>query len=764
MVEHHRGLFFPICVASRARGRARQLTVSFSMDFSWLRQHLPDSFDGDLDALWQRFEATADDPNPHGFVAFLFHDGVIPGKTARDVLVSGDVAFSLGVPVARGHEHLGVIGRGAMGEVIVARDSILRRAVAVKRHMGEEGKGQFLAEAQITAQLDHPGIVPIYGFEESGEFGYSMKLIAGGTLADVVAKARAAHDAGRPAEPGLTLKSRVDFFLHICDAMAYAHARGVVHRDLKPENIMVGDFNEILVADWGIGHLRKSDDPAPSPESISARSVSEPGLRILGTPVYMSPEQAYGNAHALLPPSDQYALGLILYELVTLQRANRSGEPRAAILAARKAHKEPMEHYAQLKIDPAIEAIVDRATQPWPHDRYPGVQELAADVRRFALGEEVLAFPDTWHRAIWRRLQRHPLTVMLALLGIVVVAAAMTTLSLFNALATERQAEQDRATLAELVGAVTSHGQGFDRQLVEVEVLLEGLTAAVASRMHLPAGPFEADIYRPEDLGTPAGPEDAAPSKRYKQVVSLEHAVYLIPDGVDAASVMESRRRLGDIDDVMKTIFVRSAGADPASIGAPARSALFSSDMPLMWAYVQLEEGLMINFPGNATYPEDYDGRQRPWYRNAPESQGPRWGQLYPDATGTGFLLPCNQSVYDPEQRFLGVAGLDMTMDHLIATMDVPGLRGDHTARLLDSEGGVLLTSMEVGMESKVSTEGNRTKKRSAIGVPALVAAARAGRASGFVLDGEDLHVFASLKSVPWTLVATVSAEAYGLE
>jgi len=734
------------------------------MDFSWLQQHLPEAFDSDLGAAWQRFEETTNDPTPHGFVAFLYEDGVIPGKTARDILVSGDVAFSLGLPVARGHEHLGVIGRGAMGEVVLARDRVLRRAVAVKRHMGEEGKEQFLAEAQITAQLDHPGIVPIYGFEGSGELGYSMKLIAGGNLEDLIEKARTGHDAGGALPSDIDLNARLALFLHVCDAMAYAHDRDVVHRDLKPENIMVGDFNEILVADWGISHLRTSDDPAPSTESIEARAIAGSGLRILGTPLYMSPEQAYGSAHALRPPSDQYALGLILYELVTLQVANRAGKPVDAILAARKAHKEPMEHYADLRVDPALEAIVNRATQLWPADRYSGVQELAADVRRFVRGEEVLAFPDTWARATWRRLQRHPVAVMLALLSVVVVAAAMTTTSLLNALETERQAEEDRITLAELVGTVTSHGQVLDRQLVEIELLLEGLTAGVASRMHLPPGGVEDDLYRPNELGAADGPADAARSERYKQVVSLEHAVYLVPDDVDDAALFESRRRLADIDDLMKAIFVRSTGTNPASLTATDRAAMFSSDMPLMWAYVALEDGLMINFPGNGTYPEGYDGRQRRWYLDSTESRGPRWGQIYPDATGTGFLLPCNQAVYDPSDRFLGVTGLDMSMDHLIKTMDVPGLRGEHTARLLDSEGKVLLTSEEKGLASRVSMEDNRTKKRSALGIPALEAAAKAGRASGFVIEGDKLHVFASLKSVPWLLVATVTPERYGLD
>jgi len=736
------------------------------MDLQWLRPFLPADFEPDLDGLWGRFVETVGDPNPHSFVAFLFHEGHIQGKTARRILISGDAALTLSGRMGRGPrlEELGVIGRGAMGEVVVARDTTLRRTVALKRHLGEEGGQQFLAEAQITAQLDHPGIVPVYGFEGSGKLTYSMKLIAGGTLADFIEETRGSYDQGQRPDVEHSLDARLELFLHVCDAMAYAHDHGVIHRDLKPDNVMVGDFSEVLIADWGISHLVSDRDPAPSAESVALQSTETMSGPILGTPPYMSPEQASGNAHALRPPSDQYALGLILSELVTLQRANRAADPWEAIRQARAARRDPMDHYAPgAAVPAALKAIVGKATSAWPGDRYGSVQELAADLRRFLRDEEVQAWPDTRLRATWRRIKGHPVAVMSAILFIVLTAATLTTTSLLAVLEAERQAEEDRQNLAALVGRVTRHVQDFDRQLVEVELLLEGLSVAVADRLSLPAGGFEPDPYRHLDLGTENGPSDAAHSERYGQVISLGNVIYVVSPGADGVAILESRQRLGDIDEVMKSILVRSAGRDPAKLTDEERSDLFRAGVPLMWAYLQLEDGLMINFPGNANYPDGYEGRQRPWYRDVVGTRGPRWGQLYPDASGSGFLLPCNQAVYDKARRFVGVAGLDFSMDHVIATMEVPGMDGLRDALLLDREGRILVSSRERGVKSEVSMQGHRTKELRPVGVAGLEEAARSGAASGFVLEGDDLYVFGALKSVPWLLVVRLDAGSHGL-
>ena len=198
---------------------------------------------------------------------------------------------------------LGTIGQGAMGEIQIARDQELGRTVAFKRMLPELARdaamaARFFAEAQITAQLDHPNVVPIYDFEVAPDqsLGYAMKLVEGLTMTKVIEDARELLRLEGPAREPARLADRLRNFLAVCDAMAFAHAKGVLHRDLKPDNVMVGRHGQVYVMDWGICRVIGTPDEAPG--EVEARiGASEVHGRtrygaIIGTPAYMSPEQA----------------------------------------------------------------------------------------------------------------------------------------------------------------------------------------------------------------------------------------------------------------------------------------------------------------------------------------------------------------------------------------------------------------------------------------------------------------------------------------
>ena len=237
---------------------------------------------------------------------------------------------------------------------------------------------------------------------ENGQRAYAMKVIEGRTLAEVVMAAWLRHQQrGRVNEPR-ELAERLEYFLKVCDAVGYAHARGVVHRDLKPDNVMIGPHREVYVMDWGVARLLDGDGPEPAPQGSPDTQRGE----AVGTPMYMSPEQARGEAVG--PASDQYALGVMLQELVTLQPAVRAPHADLALYHAGRAMRAPMLHLrAGVRVSPDLVAIVDRATAPDPAGRYADVEVLAEEVRSYLRGDEIRALPDGWVRRWSRSFVRH---------------------------------------------------------------------------------------------------------------------------------------------------------------------------------------------------------------------------------------------------------------------------------------------------------------------------------------------------------------------
>jgi serine/threonine protein kinase len=264
------------------------------------------------------------------------------------------------------------IGQGGMGTVFLARDRQLQRPVALKVLGGlpdqAEAKARMEREAQITARLEHPSIVPIHdcGILADGRFYYAMKLVRGQRL-----------DEPGAVPAGLT--ERLQLFLKICDAVAFAHAQGVIHRDLKPQNIMRGAFGEVLVLDWGIAKQLEEPNPMSTAAVAPALPSQTAHGTVAGTPGYMAPEQARGDVSLVDQRADVYALGALLHFLLTGDAPGPAG---------------PMT--LQRSLPRPLAAICVKALAPERALRYAGVAELGADVTAFLASQPVTAYPERY--------------------------------------------------------------------------------------------------------------------------------------------------------------------------------------------------------------------------------------------------------------------------------------------------------------------------------------------------------------------------------
>ncbi|MEQ8765746.1 MAG: serine/threonine-protein kinase [Planctomycetota bacterium] len=304
------------------------------------------------------------------------------------------------------YEVLEKIGAGGMGTVYLATDHELERPVALKvigaAALGPEGAERMRQEAKILARLEHPGLVPVHdvGHLPDGRIYYAMKLVRGQRLDQIDWTPETSAEVLRVVE-------------RICEAVAFAHAHGVIHRDLKPENVMVGAFGEVLVLDWGVAKVL-GEEEAPAPSASGDRAEGEgtlPGT-ILGTPGFMAPEQARGQVDRVDARSDVYAIGAILHDLLT--RAHRSGNRPPGL--AWTAPEDPRQ--LNPEVPRRLAAICQRALAEDPCERYESAEALAADIGRFSRGDAVRAHQDSWLERAGRFVQRYrlPISIVLAYL------------------------------------------------------------------------------------------------------------------------------------------------------------------------------------------------------------------------------------------------------------------------------------------------------------------------------------------------------------
>jgi tetratricopeptide (TPR) repeat protein/tRNA A-37 threonylcarbamoyl transferase component Bud32 len=358
-----------------------------------------------------------------------------------------------------------VHAQGGLGQVWLALDGDLNRQVALKELRPERSTdptlaARFLEEAQVTGQLEHPGIVPVYELARRSSDGrpfYTMRFIRGRTLAEAARDYHRKREAGQAAP--LDLAALLNAFVGVCNAVAYAHSRGVIHRDLKPQNVVLGDFGEVILLDWGLAKLVGRPEEAAAFSSVAldaaeGHAATMPG-QVLGTPSYMPPEQAEGAAVNYL--SDVYGLGAILYEILTGRPPFEGSETRE--LLRRVVVEAPARPRDVVPGTPrALEAVCLKALAKKPAERYGSAADLADEVRRFLADEPVRVYREPTAARAGRWMRRHRTLVsgaaILLLTALAATAFGLVLLGHKNReIAAQRNAALTAASEAEAVNA-----------------------------------------------------------------------------------------------------------------------------------------------------------------------------------------------------------------------------------------------------------------------------------------------------------------------
>lgn len=376
-------------------------------------------------------------------------------------ILDHESAFGLEESPGR-YTHSSEYARGGMGRVLLVHDAYLGRDIALKEllpvftpssgsdvptpmRLSMSFMARFLQEARITGQLEHPAIVPVYevGRRNDGALYYTMKLVRGKTMS-------AAIRAEETLEGRLKL---LPHFVDLCQAIAYAHSRGVIHRDIKPGNVMVGEFGETVVLDWGLAKAKDRQDVHADGMAETLRAMSLGGQdeitktaygQALGTPAYMPPEQARGRINEIDERSDVYSLGALLYELLT-GKTPFTGATIDKMLKAAIEETPPLIESIAPGAPPELAAICRRAMQKEPKDRYQSARELADEIERFQSGALVQAHHYTFgqHLKRWAKKNKIFLATAAAALVILLGVGVYSYVSIYQALTETEKARNE---------------------------------------------------------------------------------------------------------------------------------------------------------------------------------------------------------------------------------------------------------------------------------------------------------------------------------
>lgn len=597
-----------------------------------------------------------------------------------------------------------VFAEGGQGIIREGMDLNLRRLVAIKTLKADVGdqftRGQFLQEARVTAQLSHPAIIPIYSLNTDDEDGLHlvMKLVDGKTLKSYLDQLDHEYSTSgiEQFDERKSLMYRLEIMLRVCDALDYAHSRNIMHCDLKPENILIGEFRETYIMDWGIA--RQIMEPGYDPATwVKPNTIS-------GTPRFLSPEAIHGEHTD--QRADIYALGLILFEVVTLREAYMARSSAEVVSLIREGRIAETRHKFGAKIDPDLKAIIAKATAYDRAERYQTVHELASDLRRFMGGEETTANPYSVFGKLSAFAVHHKrLSLAFAIVCILTLLLSLgitgyRRISQINAIHNYSrelgEALIQSTACANYIETHVSRNAQFLSAVTSEFIFLYGADLREEKEEEdedcmMPVSALRTDAKDP--------PASLLYSSVYHRKIDFAHFAHKTVHG-ETLTDTEKRRLhvLSHLKDFIMDVFTDRLPRELANASPAEQNEYFRlKGIPLHLLLFGFPDGQYIVYPGSGSYADTYDPRGRHWYKTAQEGDGGfAWTNPYPGNTAAaGYLLSCDAPMLDTAGNFLGVAGFDLSLNIIIRDLKAQGNTGNNVLEktLLNNSGLILLST-----------------------------------------------------------------------
>ena len=595
-----------------------------------------------------------------------------------------------------------IFAEGGQGIIREGMDLNLRRLVAIKtlkpQPEDQFSRGQFIQEARVTAQLSHPAIIPIYSLNSDDKDGLHlvMKLVDGKTLKDYLEQLDHEYRTSgiEQFDERKSLMFRLEVILRVCDALDYAHSRNIMHCDLKPENILIGEFRETYIMDWGIA--RQIMEPGYDPATwVKPNTIS-------GTPRFLSPEAIHGEHTD--QRADIYALGLILFEVVTLREAYMARSSAEVVSMIREGRIAETRHKYGFRIDPDLKAIIAKATAYDRDRRYQNVRDLAMDIRRYMGGEETTANPYHLFGRISAFAVHHKRTSLLFAVACILTLLLTIGVTCYRRISTINARHDYGRELGEALLQSTACADYIETNIARNAQFLSSITSEFIFLYETDMDDEEGqpDSMMPvsamrNDAKDP--PASLLYSSVYQRKIDFSHFAHKTIHGEELNAI--EKRRLHVLDHLrnsLMSVFYERLPQNLASASpAEQNESLRLTGIPLHLLLFGFPDGQYVVYPGSGSYAPTYDPRARHWYKTAQEGNGDfAWSKPYPGNTAAaGYLLSCNVPMLDTAGNLLGVAGFDLHLNTIIRDLNSTGNTGTNVLEktLLDQSGMILLST-----------------------------------------------------------------------